>query len=159
MSAAAVLRSLTATLVCGAVSVGLSGCALPADRELTVFAPASMPKLGLYSPAVAVGDLVFLAGIIPFDPVRAALVEPDIEVQTHQVLHNLDQVLAASGLVREDIVKVTVFLRSPADMPGMNAVYASYFPRYQPARTTVPGADWGRDDLLIEIDVIARRQR
>ena len=28
-----------------------------------------------------------------------------------------------------------------------------------PARTTVPGADWGRPDILIEIEAIAVRQQ
>lgn len=41
----------------------------------------------------------------------------------------------------------------------MNDVYLEYFPTDFPARTTVPGANWGRDDILIEIDVIAVRQQ
>ena len=45
-------------------------------------------------------------------------------------------------------------------MTGMNAVYAERFSARPPARTTVPGADWGRPDILIEIEAIAvRRQR
>lgn len=159
MNASVAARGLVSVLACVAAAGGLWGCAVAPERGVEIFAPAGLPKLGPYSPAVAAGDLVFLAGIIPFDAVRGALVEPDIRAQTEQALRNLDAVLKAASLSREDIVKVTVFLRSPADMPGMNAVYADYFADHQPARTTVPGADWGRDDLLIEIDVIARRQR
>ena len=51
---------------------------------------------------------------------------------------------------------MTVYLKNPDDFAPMNKIYAPYFPNYKPARTTVPGVDWGRDDILIEIDVTAK---
>lgn len=72
-----------------------------------------------------------------------------------QTLKNLDEALAASGVTRADVVKTTVFLRNAADMPMLNKAYESYFATSRPARTTVPGVDWGRPDLLVEIEAVA----
>jgi 2-iminobutanoate/2-iminopropanoate deaminase len=116
------------------------------------------PALGPYSQAIAAGDFVFLSGVIAFDAGSASFAAPDISAQTHQAFDNLQSILQANGLSLADVVKVTVFLRDPADMAGMNAVYIERFGEHRPARTTVPGADWGRGDILIEIEAIALRR-
>jgi 2-iminobutanoate/2-iminopropanoate deaminase len=116
--------------------------------------------LGPYSQAVAAGDLVFVSGIIAFDSTAGTFAAPEIGAQTTLAIANLETLLRANGLSLDDVVKTTVFLRNASDMPGMNAVYAGRFSARPPARTTVPGADWGRPDVLIEIEAIAvRRQR
>jgi 2-iminobutanoate/2-iminopropanoate deaminase len=51
-------------------------------------------------------------------------------------------------------VKVTVFLKDMNDFAAMNEVYARYFPKNRPARTTVEVARLPRD-LRVEIDLIA----
>ena len=49
----------------------------------TTEAPAA---IGPYSQAVQAGDLVFLSGQIPLDPLTGALVAGGIEAQTRQVM-------------------------------------------------------------------------
>jgi len=126
---------------------------VPAAPEF-INAEAAAP-LGPYSSVVRAGDLVFTAGIIGFDAKTGAFAKPNIEAQTEQVFDNLEAALASAGAHLEDLVKVTIFLKSPADVQGMNAVYQKRIGDSRPARTTVPGADWGRDDILIEIEAIA----
>lgn len=116
------------------------------------------PALGPYSPAVIHGDVVYLSGIIAFDSKTKTFAAANIEDQFAQSMINLKTVLAASDSDLEHIIKITVFLKNPADFPALNIVYGEVFTDHKPARTTVPGVDWGRDDILIELDVIAARK-
>lgn len=115
-----------------------------------------MAALGPYSTAVRSGGVLYVSGIIAFNPDTKSFAPANIEAQTKQVFANLEKVLAATNSDLNDILKITVYLKSPKDFPAMNETYATYFPDYKPARTSVPGVDWGRDDILIEIDVTAK---
>ena len=148
------MKKIAVLLLCAA----LAACA-PAKNtsEIKVISVPDMPALGPYSQAVEANGFVFLSGIVAYDSKAGAFVAADIDTQTHQVFSNAKQVLAAADLTLDDVVKVTIFLKNPKDFPRVNELYAEYFPKYKPARSTVPGADWGRDDVMIEIEMIARR--
>lgn len=144
-------RALIATTLAAALAACATAPSVALLRD-----PASAP-LGPYSQAVAAGDFVFVSGIIAFDSTTGSFAAPEIGPQTTLAIANLESLLHANGLSLDDVVKTTVFLRNASDMPGMNAVYADRFSTRPPARTTVPGADWGRPDILIEIEAIAVR--
>ena len=57
------------------------------------------------------------------------------------------------GSSLRDVVRVGVFLADIKDFDAMNAVYREFFPKDQPARTTV-GAQLPK--IKVEIDCIAR---
>src|SRR2546421_1506327 len=59
---------------------------------------------------------------------------------THQALENVKAVLAAAASSLDRVVKCTVFLVDIRDYGKMNEVYASYFPKDPPARSTVAGS-------------------
>ncbi|HSW12845.1 MAG TPA: RidA family protein [Solimonas sp.] len=105
------------------------------------------------SPAIRAGQLIFVSGQLGLDGNRA-LVGPDIEAQTHQVMANLRAVLQQAGADLDRVVKATVWLTDKTDFAAFNAIYREYFPQHPPARSTVvselliPGA-------RLEIDVIA----
>ena len=71
------------------------------------------------------------------------------------MLDDISATLAQAGCTRDDVVKAMVWLRERADFPGLNAVYAEYFPQEPPARSAVVS------DLLVdvrvEVEVIAWR--
>lgn len=136
---------------CGAL---LCACATPSAVSSN---PTGAP-LGPYSQVVEANGFVFFSGIVAASPQTGALSGGDIQAQSRQVLANLDALLVASNLSRADVVKTTMFLRDAADMRAMNAEYAEFFGDLRPARTTVPGADWGGSGILIEIEVIAVRR-
>lgn len=117
------------------------------------------PPLGPYSTAVAAQGLIFLSGVIPYDASAKTFALPDFPSQMRVPLANLDAALEAAGARRADVIKTTIFLRDPADMPRMNAAYAAYFGPTVPARTTVPGVDWGRPDIKVEIEAIVAAPR
>ena len=127
-------------------------------KEIKTISVDGMPSLGPYSQAVEANGFVFLSGIVAFDAKAKSFVAADIDTQTRQVFANLEQVLAASGLDLNDVVKTTVFLKNPKDFAPMNKIYAEYFDAHKPARSTVPGVNWGRDDVLIEIEAVALKR-
>lgn len=113
-------------------------------------APAA---IGPYSQAVRVGNLLYTSGQIPLDPATMKIVEDDIEVQAHQVLRNLQAVLAAAGATLQNVVKSNVFLKDMDDFQKMNGVYSEYFESHKPARSTIQVAKLPLD-ARVEIEVI-----
>jgi len=117
----------------------------------TINAPKA---IGPYSQAVVHNGVAYLSGQIPLDPATGQLAPGDIAVQTERVIENLKAVLEACGSGLEHVLRTTVFLQDMAEFPGMNEVYARYFPSDPPARSTVQAARLPRD-VRVEIDAIA----
>jgi 2-iminobutanoate/2-iminopropanoate deaminase len=112
--------------------------------------------VGPYSHGIEAGDLVFLSGQTPLDPLTGKLIEGGIAAQTRQCFANLKAVIEAGGLDFGDVIKVNVFLTDMGDFAAMNEAYADQFDEPYPARTTVAvkalplGAQ-------VEIEMIARK--
>ncbi len=106
------------------------------EREIihTDQAPAAV---GPYSQANKIGNLVYTAGQIALDPATGQMREDDIQIQTEQVLKNLQAVLQAAGTDLANVVKTTVFLKDMGEFKAMNEVYARFFPTNPPARSAV----------------------
>ena len=116
---------------------------------------AGAPRaIGPYSPAVKVGNMLFLSGSIPLDPVSGQLVEGGIKEQTTRVLENIKGLLAAAGTDFNHVVRTTVFMVDLGEFAAMNEIYASYFSAPYPARSTVQVVKLPRE-VRVEIDVIA----
>ena len=117
--------------------------------------PSAPKPVGPYSPAIKVGDLVFVSGQGSIDPSTSKFVGVgDIKVQTKRVLENIQLVLKAAGLSMEDVAKATVFLKKAADFQAMNEVYKTFFPQSPPARSTIV-TDLLFPEMLIEIEAVA----
>ena len=116
---------------------------------------AGAPKaIGPYSPALKVGNMLFLSGSIPLDPASGQLVEGGITDQTTRVMENIKGLLAAAGADFNHIVRTTVFMVDLGEFAAMNEIYSSYFTAPYPARSTVQVVKLPRD-VRVEIDVIA----
>jgi 2-iminobutanoate/2-iminopropanoate deaminase len=110
--------------------------------------------IGPYSQAVRAQGLVFVSGQIALDPATGAVTEGGVVEQTERVLENIKAILEAAGSSLEKVLRTTVYLQSMSDFKAMNEVYARYFPKDPPARSTVEVSRLPRD-VRIEIDVIA----
>ncbi|MFH0754588.1 MAG: RidA family protein [Candidatus Omnitrophota bacterium] len=110
--------------------------------------------VGPYSQAVIAGNLVFCAGQIPLDPATGNVVAGGIEDQTRRVCENIKGVLEGAGTTLDKVVKASVFLKDMNDFAGMNKVYAEYFIKDFPARSTLQVARIPKD-CLVEIEVVA----
>jgi 2-aminomuconate deaminase len=109
---------------------------------------ASTP-LGAYPHARKAGNLLFLSGIGPRNPVdnsipgleldnEGNILKYDIERECHAVFANVKAVLEASGSSWNKMVDVTVYLTNmKKDFPVYNKIYGEYFKEVQACRTTV----------------------
>jgi 2-iminobutanoate/2-iminopropanoate deaminase len=123
-------------------------------QKTVVQAPNAPPAIGPYSPALRVGDFLFLSGQIPLDPATGQLVDGDIKAQTTRVLQNMGELLKAGGADFGNVVRTTIFLADMNDFATVNQIYASFFTEPYPARATVQVARLPKD-VRVEIDAIA----
>jgi 2-iminobutanoate/2-iminopropanoate deaminase len=119
--------------------------------------PAPLPKgfpppVGPYTPAVRAGNLVFISGQTPRDPVTGEVGNPDVQVQARRTLHNLKHVVEAAGATLDDIVSVTVYLANEEHWGAFNEVYKEFFTEPYPTRTAVGCSLRG---ILVEVSAIA----
>ena len=110
--------------------------------------------IGPYSPALKVGNLLFLSGSIPLDPGSGQLVQGGIVEQTTRVMENIKALLEAAGARFDNVARTTVFMIDLGEFAQMNEVYSKYFSAPYPARSTVQVVKLPRD-VRVEIDVIA----
>lgn len=109
-----------------------------------------------YSRGVKAGPWFFTAGQLGIDP-ETGEIPADVAAQTRLALQNLDRILQAAGLSRENVVKANCYLvNAAANFAAMNEAYAVYFADMDPpARTTVGVAQLPRPECLVEIDFVA----
>ena len=100
------------------------------------------------SPAVRVGDLLFLSG-------QLGGRDSTIQGQTTAALSNVKNILDAAGSSMNNVVKCTVFLVDVKDFAGMNQSYSAVFPKDPPARSTVVVAALVTAVAKVEIECIA----
>jgi 2-iminobutanoate/2-iminopropanoate deaminase len=101
---------------------------------------AAPAPVGPYNQAVSIqsnSQLIFLSGQIAINPTTGSLIQGSTQIQTEQVLKNIQAVLAAAGADFSKVVKTTVFLIDMEDFKAMNQVYAQYFSDPAPARSCV----------------------
>jgi len=114
-------------------------------------APAA---IGPYSSALKIGNLVFVSGHLPMDPVNGEIVKGEIEVQARRSLENLKAVLEAYSISLENVVKTTIFLKDMNNFSRVNKIYGEYFTGQFPARSCVEVSRLPKD-ADIEIEAIA----
>ncbi|MEW6509538.1 MAG: Rid family detoxifying hydrolase [Bacteroidota bacterium] len=120
-------------------------------------AVTSANVIGPYSPAVRIGDFLFVSGQIALDQETGAMRQDDIEVETHQVLANVMRILRSQDFDSSHVVSATVYLKNMNDYAAVNKVYAGYFQEKNfPARVAVEVADLPKQ-ANVEIAVIAYR--
>jgi reactive intermediate/imine deaminase len=127
------------------------------SKARVVATPAAPIPSGGYEQARWTDDLVFLAGVGPYDPATRDIVGNDIVTQTEQAMANAGATLAAAGLSFASVVSTTVFLADlTRDWRDFDEVYSRFVTPPYPARTMVGATLKG---ILIEIVMVAERWR
>ena len=105
--------------------------------------------VGAYPHSKKVGNFLFLSGVGPrkadLEEIPGVnkdedgnVISHDIEIQCHSVFENVKMILEESGSKWENLVDITVFLTDMEnDFKKYNEIYAEYFKKDQPCRTTV----------------------
>ena len=101
--------------------------------------PSAPAPIGPYNQAILAGDMLFISGQICIDPFTGALMNEDIQQETHQVMHNLRSILTAADMSFHHVVKTAIFITDMNRFSEINEVYGKYFDSNSsfPARETV----------------------
>jgi reactive intermediate/imine deaminase len=114
----------------------------------------NMPKSnGHYSQCIEHNGILYLAGQLPRIPETRAIPE-GIEAQTHQVLSNIERILAEAGSGKDKVLQVRVYVSDIKHWDTVNTIYANFFGQYKPARAVIPTRDL-HHGALIEVEVTA----
>lgn len=120
----------------------------------TIEIPNAPSPVGPYSQAVKYNGLTIASGQIAIDPKTGILDTSSIENETMQILKNIDALLKAGNLKRDNILKCSIFLRDMNDFNKVNEIYGSFFNKPYPSRETVEVTRLPKD-ANIEISFIA----
>ena len=104
------------------------------------------------------GKTIYISGQVSVNENGELVGKGDLRAQTVQVFENLKISLAAAGATFKDVVKSNLYVVNlkPADVPIIREVRGQYFsPEHPPTSTLVGVEKLVREDLLIEIDVVA----
>ena len=112
-----------------------------------------------FSDAVKVGNIVFVSGQIPKDPIKGGWAD-NIRGQTTQCLENIKNILEKAGANVSDIVRMSIFLTDIKDYGGMNEAFLDFFKsngieKDFPARSAVQVGPLMYREWLVEIDAVA----
>lgn len=122
----------------------------------TVNIPNAPAPVGPYSQAIIHNDLMIASGQIAINPKNGEIQKGSISLEINQILKNIDALLDAASLKRENILKCSIFLKNMDDFNEVNEIYANYFKEPFPARETVEVARLPKD-VNIEISFIAAK--
>lgn len=89
-----------------------------------------------FSPAVRVGDLLFVSGQASVDR-TGAIIAGSFEQEMRRSLDNLLAILIAGGSDLGHVVQTRNYVRDPVNLEIFNRLYREYFTAPYPARTTI----------------------
>lgn len=123
---------------------------MTSEKDLkSVESPNAPAPIGPYSQAVQAGEFLFVSGQIPIDAKTGEITGSDIVAQTHQVISNIEAILASTGLDLADVVKAEVFMTDLSEFSKMNKVYTERFTgKVKPSRFVVEVSSLPKSSLI-----------
>ena len=109
---------------------------------------------GHYSAGVISKGMLYVSGQLSIDPDTRQVCQGDIKDHTRLALSNVDRVLKAAGVAREQVVFCRVYTPSVEYWGPINEVYAEFFGDHKPGRVVVSTTDL-HFGCLVEIETIA----
>ena len=103
------------------------------SKQIVNVGPA---PIGPYSVAVKAGGLIHVSGMLSQND-AGEMVGADVQAQTRRIIERMRGVLEAAGSSLDQVVVVTVYLKSAADFAAMNDAYRGFWTKDPPTRTTV----------------------
>ena len=101
-----------------------------------------------FSPAVRVGDMVWLSG-------QAADLDEDYEDGVRRLFESLRATLRAAGADLDDVVEIVTYHVDIARLPDFGSVHHEFFPDHYPAWTAVGVTALADPSLDLEVKVTA----
>ena len=122
--------------------------------KIPIQIPNAPAPVGPYSQAILIDRQLYVSGQIPLNPLTGQLEIATIEQATTCVLQNIEALLKEAGFSKDDVVKVSIFMKNLEEFQAMNTIYANFFSGVAPARETVQVSRLPLD-VNIEISCIA----
>lgn len=124
------------------------------DRQI-INSPRVTPLRSATSHAVRAGGLIYVTGTTPFKGERD-IARGDLTAQIHQVMQNIQAILAEAGTTLDQAVKMNIALTDMSKYHEFDAAFRTYFaPGNYPARMTTESPRLAHPDFLVSIDCIA----
>jgi len=129
------------------------------SRKQLIKPPGYNASAAPLSPAILVGDTLYLSGSTGPDPVTGQLVKGGFEPELRQIMSNVQALLKAAGMDLSDVVSVTAYLGDMSDYARFNEIYREYFKTQPlPTRSTVAVKELARGARL-ELTMTAVKSR
>jgi reactive intermediate/imine deaminase len=125
----------------GGAAIAFTGVAARDLALRRAVRPKNMPPSPTASPCVFIGDTLFCSAKSGFIPgPNGGIYASTVETQLRQTMRNLLDGLEEAGMTFADVVATNVYLDDVAEFTRMNKVYAEYFGKIPPTRTTLQPA-------------------
>lgn len=133
-----------------ALAVATAGCAAPSRTGVEAVVPSVLPGAPI-SMATRAGGLVFLAGRTAIDAAGRG-----IAAEMREIGASLAHDARAAGVGMAAVARCTVFVLDVADLPAVDAAYASWFAAPPPPRTAVQVVATPVRAARVEVECVAR---
>jgi 2-iminobutanoate/2-iminopropanoate deaminase len=148
----AMAAALLLWLVSAAPAASQEGAAARKFFSLTD-GPSQTP----FSPAIMVGNTLYISGMLGTDPATGKMAGETITAQAERIFQNFEVVLKKAGLDLTNIVSTTVFIMDFKEFGEFNAAFRKWFPKGPPTRATVQVSALALAGARIEISAVAVR--
>jgi 2-iminobutanoate/2-iminopropanoate deaminase len=135
----------------------LEGQSADAPTKRVIQPPDYKPTPSPLSPAILVGNTLYMSGATGGDPKTGQLVIGGFEAEMRQIMTNLQSVLKVAGMDLTNVVAVTAYLADMSEYTRFNEIYREYFKvEPLPTRSTVAVKELARS-ARIELTMTAVR--
>jgi len=110
-----------------------------------------------YSRAVIDGDFAFIAGTTGYD-YKSMTMPAEVTAQTRNCFATIKKVLSDSGFAMADIVRAVYYITDPKNADAVLAICGETFGDIRPAATLLVVAGLYKPEMLVEIEVTAKRR-
>src|SRR5437763_2967645 len=97
--------------------------------------PPGVKPIGPYSHGILTQDFLYVSGQGAKN--LEGQIPADLEGQLRQMFENVKTIVEAAGLTMRHVVYTQVYLVDASDEGPLNRVWAQYFPKSPPARSTI----------------------
>ena len=123
-------------IACASLLLAFSTLASGQDRKFIVNPRPADAKALPFSDGVLVGNTLYIAGHIGFDPTTGQA-PADAEKEAHLVMDGVKKTVENAGLTMDDVVSVQIFCTDLKLYETFNNVYKTYFRGDFPARAFI----------------------
>ena len=128
--------ALVVLVVAAGVSISAEAAQKDSSQSARRYINLPKPVPAPFSDGVLVGNTLYIAGHLGFDPKTGKLPE-DVEQEARTVLDAMKSILSEAGMTMDDLVFVQIFCPDVSLYAKFNDVHKSYFGADYPARAFV----------------------